>query len=105
MSELDGVWEVRRVSGAVPPLPGLRKRIQGTRGATLLADGTALKEMPVGSEEWLRSEIYSYRGEAVVLEPADLRRALARHARELAAELGVARLRVTAKAAGRAAGA
>jgi ferritin-like metal-binding protein YciE len=39
MPELDGVWEVRRVSGAVPPMLGVRKRIQGTRGATLVADG------------------------------------------------------------------
>jgi ferritin-like metal-binding protein YciE len=39
MPELDGVWDVRRVSGAVPPMPGVRKRINGTRGATLVADG------------------------------------------------------------------
>jgi ferritin-like metal-binding protein YciE len=39
MSELDGVWEVRRVSGAVPPMLGVRKRIHGTRGSTLVADG------------------------------------------------------------------
>jgi proteasome accessory factor BC len=64
------------------------------RGAQLLRDGTALAEMPVGSSEWLVGEILSYRGEAVVLEPEDLREQIARRARELASELGVARLRV-----------
>jgi predicted DNA-binding transcriptional regulator YafY len=64
------------------------------RGARPLKDGTALTEMPVGSAEWLVGEILSYRGEAVVLEPADLRRRIGTRARELASELGVARLRV-----------
>jgi predicted DNA-binding transcriptional regulator YafY len=66
------------------------------RGARLLRDGTALAELPVGSPEWLESEIFSYRGEAVVVEPADLRRRIAKRAGELSRELGVARLRVTA---------
>lgn len=34
MSELDGTWEVERVSGLLPPLLGVRKRIRGTRGET-----------------------------------------------------------------------
>ena len=34
MSELDGVWEVKRVSGALPPLLGVRKEISGTSGST-----------------------------------------------------------------------
>ena len=34
MGELDGVWDVRRVSGALPPLLGVRKEIVGTAGAT-----------------------------------------------------------------------
>ena len=34
MSELDGVWAVDRVSGALPPLHGCLKRIHGTRGTT-----------------------------------------------------------------------
>jgi predicted DNA-binding transcriptional regulator YafY len=50
--------------------------------------------MPVGSTEWLVGEILSYRGEAVVVEPLDLRKRIAARARELAGELGVARLRV-----------
>jgi ferritin-like metal-binding protein YciE len=34
MGELDGVWEVDRVGGALPPLYGCVKRINGTRGTT-----------------------------------------------------------------------
>jgi hypothetical protein len=33
---LDGVWNLRRVSGALPPLWGVRKRIHGTRGETIV---------------------------------------------------------------------
>ena len=36
MGELDGTWVVRRVSGALPPLVGVRKRIDGSSGATAL---------------------------------------------------------------------
>jgi hypothetical protein len=36
MGELDGEWEVRRVSGALPPLYGVHKRIEGAGGETLL---------------------------------------------------------------------
>jgi len=50
--------------------------------------------MPVGSAEWLVGEILSYRGEAVVLEPDDLRNRIAERARRLSTELGVSRLRV-----------
>jgi predicted DNA-binding transcriptional regulator YafY len=64
------------------------------RGAHPLKDGTALAEMPVGSTEWLVGEILWSRGEAIVLEPDDLRRQIALRAKELATELGVARLRV-----------
>jgi ferritin-like metal-binding protein YciE len=34
VSELDGVWQVERVSGFLPPMIGVRKRIRGTRGDT-----------------------------------------------------------------------
>ena len=34
MGELDGVWAVERVSGALPPLHGCVKRISGARGTT-----------------------------------------------------------------------
>jgi ferritin-like metal-binding protein YciE len=36
MGELDGVWNVRRLSGLLPPLLGVRKRIDGTRGETVV---------------------------------------------------------------------
>jgi ferritin-like metal-binding protein YciE len=39
MSELDGVWEVRRLSGALPPMTGVRKRIHGGRGETVIVGG------------------------------------------------------------------
>jgi proteasome accessory factor BC len=64
------------------------------RGARPLVDGTALAELPVGSPEWLESEIFSYRGEAVVLEPEDLRGHIRDRAKQLATELGVNRLRI-----------
>jgi hypothetical protein len=34
MGELDGSWKVERVSGALPPLYGVEKRIEGQRGQT-----------------------------------------------------------------------
>jgi hypothetical protein len=36
MAELDGVWNVRRLGGLLPPLAGVRKRIDGTRGETTI---------------------------------------------------------------------
>ena len=50
MSELDGTWEVRRLSGALPPLSGVRKRIEGTRGETVIAGGPRLPFDVVGHE-------------------------------------------------------
>ncbi len=64
------------------------------RGAQPLRDGSATAEQKVGSPEWLVGEILRFRGEAVVVEPDDLRRSVARRARELLSELGLARLRV-----------
>jgi ferritin-like metal-binding protein YciE len=34
LAELDGLWEVQRVGGALPPLVGVRKRIAGESGWT-----------------------------------------------------------------------
>ncbi|HLY95546.1 MAG TPA: WYL domain-containing protein [Gaiellaceae bacterium] len=64
------------------------------RGAVRLTGGHAVREIPVGSDEWLESDILSKRGEATVLEPAELRDRIAARARTLAKELGVERLRV-----------
>jgi proteasome accessory factor C len=77
-------------------LKGVAARWAAERGATPLKDGTALAEMPVGSAEWLVGEILSQRGEAVLLEPEEMRKAVATRARELAGELGVSRLRARA---------
>jgi proteasome accessory factor C len=71
-------------------------RYEIERGAQRLVGGGALREIPVGSDEWLESDILSKRGEAIVLEPAELRSRIAARARELAKQLGVERLRVKA---------
>jgi predicted DNA-binding transcriptional regulator YafY len=73
---------------------GVPARWAAERGATLLKDGSAVAVMPAGSEEWLIGEILYHRGEAVLLEPEELRAAVAERGRELANELGVSRLRV-----------
>jgi predicted DNA-binding transcriptional regulator YafY len=69
-------------------------RYELERGARPLADGSAIRELPVGSDEWLESDILSRRGDAIVLEPPALRSRIAARARELAKELGVERMRV-----------
>src|SRR5256884_4916667 len=51
------------------------------KGAQQLSDGTAAAEKPVGSAEWLVGEILSHPGEAVVLEPLELRQAVAQRAK------------------------
>jgi predicted DNA-binding transcriptional regulator YafY len=65
------------------------------RGATPLADGSAVRETPAG-EDWLIGEILSFRGEAVVLAPAELRKSVATRAKELARELNVSRVAAAA---------
>ena len=57
------------------------------KGARPLVDGAALADKSVGSAEWLVGEVVSYRGEAIVLEPPELRAQVALRARELASEL------------------
>ncbi len=34
MESLDGLWDVRRTGGLLPPMIGVRKRIHGPRGET-----------------------------------------------------------------------
>jgi proteasome accessory factor BC len=58
-----------------------------------LEDGSALSETAVGSADWLVGEIFSYRGEAVVIDPEDLRARIAKRGGELARELGAVRAR------------
>jgi proteasome accessory factor BC len=66
------------------------------RGAAALTDGAALASRPYGDDEWLESEILAGRGDAVLLEPAELRARIAARAKTLAKELGVERLRARA---------
>jgi proteasome accessory factor BC len=93
-------FEPRRLRDArtakVLYLEGVAARWAEERGATPLRDGTAVAEMPVGSPEWLIGEILSHRGDAVLLEPEEMRAAVAARARALANDLGVSRLRVRA---------
>ena len=42
MAELDGVWHVNRLSGVLPPLAGVRKRIRGDRGETIVLGGPGI---------------------------------------------------------------
>jgi len=42
MTDLDGTWNVRRVSGALPPLNGVRKRIEGASGETIVLGGRGI---------------------------------------------------------------
>jgi proteasome accessory factor BC len=57
------------------------------KGARPLVDGAAIADRSVGSAEWLVGEVVSYRGEAIVLEPPELRARVALRARELGSEL------------------
>ncbi|CAN5166260.1 hypothetical protein BH18ACT12_BH18ACT12_17560 [soil metagenome] len=77
-------------------LKGVAARWAIERGAAPLKDGTALADIPVGSPEWLVGEIFSQRGQAVLLEPEEMRETIAARAKELANELGVSRLRARA---------
>ena len=75
--------------------PVARYRVE--RGATRLTDGSALATLRVGTRDWLISEILADRGEAVVLEPADVRPAIAKRAAQLLRELKLTRVKLPAK--------
>jgi proteasome accessory factor C len=66
------------------------------KGARPLVDGAAVSERPVGSAGWLVGEVLSFRGEAVVLAPPELRTLVATRARELERRLREARSRSAA---------
>jgi len=94
----DGFDELQpaRIAARILYLPGeeTRRRLERPN-ARPLADGSALVEDGVGAE-WVVGEILAQRGNAVLLEPEHLREQVARRARTLAQELGIARLRVEA---------
>ena len=76
MAELDGLWSVERVSGVLPPMTGVRKRISGSSGETKLGrlpgaqfvvDGLSLRYRgPLsGLVDHLEPAGAGYRGRAV----------------------------------------
>jgi proteasome accessory factor C len=72
--------------------PVARYRIE--RGAVRLTDGSALATLRVGNGDWLIGEILADRGDAVVLEPADVRPAIAKRAAQLLRELKLTRVKL-----------
>jgi predicted DNA-binding transcriptional regulator YafY len=58
------------------------------RGAQPLARGYAIEDVRFGSLDWLVGEVLSYRGEAEVLEPLELRREVLERAKRLKSLLG-----------------
>jgi proteasome accessory factor C len=72
--------------------PVARYRVE--RGATRLTDGSALATLHVGTSDWLIGEILADRGEAVVLEPAELRPVIAKRAAQLVKELRLTRVKL-----------
>jgi hypothetical protein len=62
---LDGVWKVERTGGLLPPLYGVRKRIDGDRGQTLFGPVPARFRV-VGNELRYRVPL---RGLVDVVEP------------------------------------
>jgi proteasome accessory factor BC len=72
--------------------PIARYRVE--RGATRLTDGSALATLRAGTRDWLVSEILADRGEAVVLEPEDIRPAIAKRAGQLMKELRLSRVKL-----------
>ena len=66
MANLDGQWTVERESGALPPMAGVRKRIDGTSGETI-AGPVRMPFDVVGNELHYRSPFV---GLVDVLEPA-----------------------------------
>jgi hypothetical protein len=57
------------------------------RGARALTDKAALTSLPFKTEEWLLCEVLADGGETIVLEPDDMRAAVAARAKELETEL------------------
>jgi proteasome accessory factor BC len=73
--------------------PIARYRVE--RGATPLTDGSAIATVRVGTRDWLIGEILADRGDAVVLEPEDVRPAIAKRAAQLLRELKLSRVKIT----------
>jgi hypothetical protein len=67
VGELDGSWRVRRTGGVLPPLVGVRKRIQGSSGETTLVGLSGMPFDVVGLSLRYRAP---FRGFVDELEPA-----------------------------------
>jgi hypothetical protein len=66
-SGLDGDWQVIRTGGFLPPLVGVRKRIEGDRGSTSLGPFPGVPFAVVGNELRYRAP---FRGFVDVVEPS-----------------------------------
>jgi hypothetical protein len=66
-SGLDGEWQVIRTGGLLPPLVGVRKRIEGTRGWTSIGPFPGMPFDVVGHELRYRAP---FRGFVDVVEPS-----------------------------------
>jgi hypothetical protein len=67
MGELDGVWNVRRISGLLPPMVGVRKRISGSSGETRVGPLLGVPFDVVGRDLHYRAPFHGFVDE---LEPA-----------------------------------
>jgi predicted DNA-binding transcriptional regulator YafY len=93
-SEFDPHWLRETRSARIWYSPQVaRWELEHGGSLTLLADGSAVGDVPVGSSEWITQHVLGLRGEAEVLEPADLRTRIAQRTRELSKELGLDRVR------------
>jgi len=60
MPTLDGTWTVRRTGGWLPPLVGVRKRIQGGRGTTAVGPLPGVPFRVVGTALRYRSPLSGF---------------------------------------------
>jgi hypothetical protein len=67
VAELDGLWGVKRVGGALPPLVGVRKEISGTSGSTKIGPLACMPFDVVGQSLRYRPPFQAF---VDVLEPA-----------------------------------
>jgi hypothetical protein len=74
MGELDGMWDVRREGGLLPPMAGVRKEIVGAAGVTIVGpvrlpfavEGRSLRyRFPPGLVDELEPEGGAFRGRAL----------------------------------------
>jgi hypothetical protein len=67
VGELDGTWNVRRLSGLLPPMVGVQKRIHGSSGETRLGPLVGVPFDVVGRDLHYRAPFRSFVDQ---LEPA-----------------------------------